>query len=162
MTPPSLRAKLTRRQLLAAGAATGIGVLGAACGQSPSASTVRRSAAVAPAGSDLGAVEHVIFLMMENRSFDHYYGSYPGVRGFDDHPSDDLGAFSQPYQPLGSSSADGRLLPFHLDTVNTDIADCTFDLTHNLGPSTSAATTERWMPSCGSTRRWETKGPTWA
>ncbi|MGD0312147.1 MAG: alkaline phosphatase family protein [Acidimicrobiales bacterium] len=134
MTPPSLRAKLTRRQLLAAGAATGIGVLGAACGQSPSASTVRRSAAVAPAGSDLGAVEHVIFLMMENRSFDHYYGSYPGVRGFDDHPSDDLGAFSQPYQPLGSSSADGRLLPFHLDTVNTDIADCTFDLTHNWGP----------------------------
>ena len=125
---------LTRRQLLAASAATGIGVLGAACGQSPSASTVNRSAAVAPAGSDLGAVEHVIFLMMENRSFDHYYGSYPGVRGFDDHPSHDLGAFSQPYPQSGSTTADRRLLPFHLDTVHTDSADCTFDLTHSWGP----------------------------
>jgi phospholipase C len=76
----------------------------------------------------------VIFLMMENRSFDHYYGTYPGVRGFDDHPADDLGAFSQPYRPPGASSADHRLLPFHLDTVGTDLADCTFDLTHNWGP----------------------------
>ena len=61
---------------------------------------------MAPAGSDLGAVEHVIFLMMENRSFDHYYGTYPGVRGFDDHPAGDLGAFSQPWQPHRSTAAD--------------------------------------------------------
>ena len=128
------RQEITRRQLLAAGAVAGAGVLGAACGSSPSASTVARSAAVPPAGSDLGAVEHVIFLMMENRSFDHYYGTYPGVRGFDDHPADDLGAFSQPYRPPGASSADHRLLPFHLDTVGTDLADCTFDQTHNWGP----------------------------
>ena len=94
---------ITRRQLLAAGAATGFGALAAACGQSasPSASTVARSAAVPPAGSDIGAVEHVIFLMMENRSFDHYYGTYPGVRGFDDHPAGDLGPFSQPWQAPG-------------------------------------------------------------
>ena len=85
---------LTRRQFLAAGAASGVGVLAAGCG-SGAASTVAKSTAVAPAGSDLGAVEHVIFLMMENRSFDHYYGTYPGVRGFDDHPAGDLGAFSQ-------------------------------------------------------------------
>ena len=126
--------RISRRQLLAAGTAAGVGVIGAACSQAPSASTVAKSAAVRPAGSDLGAVEHVIFLMMENRSFDHYYGTYPGVRGFDDHPPGDLGAFSQPYQPPGSNSADGRLLPFHLDSVGTDIADCTFDLTHDWGP----------------------------
>jgi phospholipase C len=89
---------------------------------------------VAPAGSDLGAVEHVIFLMMENRSFDHYYGTYPGVRGFDDHPADGLGPFAQPYPANVASVPVGRLLPFHLDTVNTDIADCTFDLTHDWGP----------------------------
>ena len=29
-------------------------------------------------------VEHVVCLMMENRSFDHYFGSMPGVRGFAD------------------------------------------------------------------------------
>lgn len=49
-------------------------------------SAVALSAAVRRAGSDLGAVEHVVFLMQENRSLDHYFGTYPGVRGFDDHP----------------------------------------------------------------------------
>src|SRR5882757_3242933 len=29
-------------------------------------------------------VEHVVILMQENRSFDHYFGSLRGVRGFDD------------------------------------------------------------------------------
>jgi phospholipase C len=126
---------LSRRELLAAGAASGLGLLAAACGSgSPSASTVARSASVPPAGSDLGAVDHVIFLMMENRSFDHYYGTYPGVRGFDDHPPGDLGPFAQPWQAPGDAAATSHLLPFHLDTVNTDIADCTFDLTHSWGP----------------------------
>ena len=125
---------MTRRQLLAAGAASGIGVLAAGCGKGASSSTVASSAAVAPAGSDLGAVEHVIFLMMENRSFDHYYGTYPGVRGFDDHPAGDLGPFSQAYPSNISASPAGRLLPFHLDTVSNDLANCTFDLTHNWGP----------------------------
>jgi phospholipase C len=119
--------------LLAAGAVSGAGLL-AACGTTASPSTVTKAAAVAPAGSDMGAVEHVIFLMMENRSFDHYYGSYPGVRGFDDHPDGDLGPFSQAYAANTSSPPVGRLLPFHLDTVATDLADCTFDLTHNWGP----------------------------
>jgi phospholipase C len=32
-------------------------------------------------------VEHVVFLMQENRSFDHYFGTLRGVRGFaDPHP----------------------------------------------------------------------------
>ncbi len=123
----------TRRELLAAGAASGVGLIAAGCAKSTSA-TVKRSATVAPAGSDIGAIEHVIFLMMENRSFDHYYGTYPGVRGFDDHPEGELGAFSQAYTANRSATPVGRLLPFHLDTVHTDIADCTFDLTHAWGP----------------------------
>ena len=128
--------RLTRREVLAAGAASGVGLIAAGCGGTSSTlkSTVKRSAAVAPAGSDIGAVEHVIFLMMENRSFDHYYGTYPGVRGFDDHPSGDPGVFSQAFAANTTSPPVGRLLPFHLDTVHTDLADCTFDLTHNWGP----------------------------
>jgi phospholipase C len=117
---------ISRCQLLAAGAASGLGALAAGCGGGSAAKTVARSAAIRPAGSDLGAVEHVIFLMMENRSFDHYYGTYPGVRGFDDHPHGSLGAFSQPYPSNTSSAPAGRLLPFRLDTVATDLADCTF------------------------------------
>ena len=40
-----------------------------------------------PAHSRTGTindVEHVIFLMQENRSFDHYFGTMRGVRGFAD------------------------------------------------------------------------------
>ena len=29
-------------------------------------------------------VEHIVILMQENRSFDHYYGTLNGVRGFAD------------------------------------------------------------------------------
>ncbi len=129
---PARARPISRRQLLAAGAASGLGLAAAACGGgSPS---VARSTAVAPAGSDLGAVEHVIFLMMENRSFDHYYGTYPGVRGFDDHPPRELGPFAQPYPANTRAVPAGSLLPFHLDTVGTDLADCTFDLTHDWAP----------------------------
>src|SRR5258708_22574724 len=30
------------------------------------------------------AVEHIVTLMQENRSFDHYFGTLRGVRGFSD------------------------------------------------------------------------------
>ncbi len=29
-------------------------------------------------------VEHVVILMQENRAFDHYFGTLPGIRGFGD------------------------------------------------------------------------------
>ncbi len=98
---------------------------------------VRAAASTKPAGSDLGAIDHVIFMMMENRSFDHYFGMYPGVRGFDDHKRGQLGAFSQSLPALPGNdtvSQVGRVLPFRLDTVRTANAECTFDLTHNWGP----------------------------
>ena len=84
--------------------------------------TLRAAASVRPKGSDLGAVEHVVFLMHENRSFDHYYGSLGGVNGF----NADSTAFAQSW-PGG---ADATLLPFHLDTATT-MAECTYDLSHS-------------------------------
>ncbi len=127
-------ATFDRRRFLASAMAAGTALV-AAGGRLPSAaaSTVQRAAAVPPAGSDLGAVEHVIFLMQENRSFDHYYGTYRGVRGFDDHPRGSLGAFSQPYPANTTRPPHGRQLPFHLD-VSTGLAECTHDLTHNWLP----------------------------
>ena len=38
------------------------------------------AAKIKPAGSDLEAVEHIVFLMLENRSYDHYFGAYPRGR----------------------------------------------------------------------------------
>ncbi len=96
---------------------------------SPAVKAVQKIAAVKPAGSDLGAVEHVVMLMQENRSFDHYFGTYRGVRGFDDHASGDPGVFAQLWPANTTIEPKGRLLPFHLDTASTDAA-CTFDLSH--------------------------------
>jgi phospholipase C len=61
-------------------------------------------------------VQHVLILMQENRSFDHYFGTLRGVRGFGDrHPV-----------PLASGKpvwhqSDGKneIPPFHLDTQST-------------------------------------------
>ncbi len=114
MTPPDPAGsppQLNRRTFLAAAlAAGGGGLLAAMGGGGAGAATISAATKVKAAGSDLGAIEHVIFFMQENRSFDHYYGAYKGVRGFDDHPHDSLGAFAQAW-PGGTSS---HLLPFHL------------------------------------------------
>ncbi|HTJ32244.1 MAG TPA: phospholipase C, phosphocholine-specific [Dactylosporangium sp.] len=56
-------------------------------------------------------VEHVIFLMQENRSFDHYFGTMRGVRGYaDPHPVLLPSGKSVFHQPSGSGS--GEVLPF--------------------------------------------------
>jgi len=49
-------------------------------------SSIARALAI-PANNHTGTindVEHVIFMMQENRSFDHYFGTLRGVRGFGD------------------------------------------------------------------------------
>ena len=90
------------------------------------------AAATAAAGSDLGAVEHIVFLMMENRSYDHYFGDYPKGRGFNDHPAA-RSACSPRTIPGGTSLVPPDvLLPFHLDS--TAGLECTDDLTHDWGP----------------------------
>ena len=57
--------------------------------------------------------------MQENRSFDHYFGTLPGVRGFSDPAAITLSTGrSVFYQPDAVNPA-GYLLPFHLDTRTT-------------------------------------------
>src|SRR5215510_5343940 len=57
----------------------------------------------------IGDVEHIIFLMQENRSFDHYFGTMHGVRGFADPRVAKL-ANGKPVWNQPTSS--GTLLPF--------------------------------------------------
>jgi len=118
----------SRRQVLAGGVA-GAAALGAArVGhvRATGPETVRRALASPAAGSDLGAVEHVVFLMQENRSFDHYFGTMAGVDGYDD--TANRSAFTQAWP--GGSQPD--LLPFHMNT-KTQQAECTYDLDHSWG-----------------------------
>lgn len=65
-------------------------------------------------------IKHVVLLMQENRSFDHYFGTLSGVRGFDDpHAMKLENGRSVFFQP-DPENPDGYLLPFHLDTRKTN------------------------------------------
>ncbi|MVO89806.1 phospholipase C, phosphocholine-specific [Streptomyces sp. p1417] len=64
--------------------AVGGGALGAAAVGSFLPPSLQEALAKTPPKGGLGAIEHVVILMQENRSFDHYFGSLRGVRGFSD------------------------------------------------------------------------------
>jgi phospholipase C len=122
-------ADLTRRDLLRAGAA------GAALGVSALASEsvtarVLSSAAAANCGATLGEIEHIIILMQENRSFDSYFGTFPGVRGFDDMRNRQ--SFAQRGYS-GPGARNGRLLPFHLAGTKP-VGQCVTDPNHDWIP----------------------------
>src|SRR4051794_13511573 len=70
---------LTRRRLLTSAAAA-VGV-GASASLLP-LSVLQALSADPPRRSSLHDLEHVVLLMQENRSFDHYFGTLAGVRGF--------------------------------------------------------------------------------
>src|SRR5579864_4098243 len=107
---------ITRRQAL-----RGLGALGlAATAGSATEALLARAAAAAPRTGSLKDIEHVVILIQENRSFDHYFGTLRGVRGFGDKRG--RHAFFQ--RGLGGQT----LHPFHLDT------GCLPDLTHDWGP----------------------------
>src|SRR5277367_3648660 len=76
--------------------------------------------------STVNDIQHVVIFIQENRSFDHYFGSYRGVRGF----SDQSMAFQQPDTSNTTNAPIGTLMPFHLDTTTTNAA-CTHDISHD-------------------------------
>ena len=64
--------------------------------------------------------QHVVLLMQENRSFDHYFGTLAGVRGFSDPGAMKLHHGKSVFHQPDSHTSDGYLLPFHLDTKKTN------------------------------------------
>src|SRR2546429_5971988 len=112
----------TRREVVRTGLATGAGL--AALG-----TPGLRAALAAPRRvGKLSDIEHFVIFIQENRSFDHYFGTYRGVRGFGDTKTKT--PFAQPGYPV--TGYGGKLLPFHLDT--TKHGECTHDVTHDWGP----------------------------
>lgn len=64
---------VTRREVLAgAGVTIGAAALGAA---------LPASAATTLPAPETSGIDHVVVVMMENRSFDHYWGWLPGADG---------------------------------------------------------------------------------
>ena len=60
--------------------------------------------------------------MQENRSFDHYFGTYPGVRGFADPSAIRLPNGRSVFQQPDPANPDGYLEPWHMSTITTGAA----------------------------------------
>ena len=107
-----------RFALLGGGVLLGLGVLAAGCAVSGSghathpatslgSSAQSTAAAGAPVAEGIHKIRHVIVIMQENRSFDSYFGTYPGADGI---PHDSQGNFT-----VCLPRDDGRpcMKPFH-------------------------------------------------
>jgi phospholipase C len=108
---------LTRRRLFGAAGA----VAAAAFAAEFLPPNVRRALADTPERltASLSDIKHVVILMQENRSFDHYFGTLPGVRGFSDPGAIKLNTGKSVFYQPDTVNPAGYLLPFHLDTKKT-------------------------------------------
>jgi phospholipase C len=91
-------------------------------------------------------VEHIVFLMRENRSFDHYFGTLRGVRGFGDPRAVTLPNGDPVWnQPNGS----GFVLPFHPQAPNLGLQFLE-DLAHDWTTTHDAwneGRYDQWVPA---------------
>lgn len=107
--------KITRRRMLKYSG----GLTAAAFASTLIPSNLRKMLAQPIPKGSLADIKHVVVLMQENRSFDHYFGTLAGVRGFNDSNTLQLhNGKSVFYQP-DELNPDKYLLPFHLDTRKT-------------------------------------------
>jgi phospholipase C len=114
------------------------------------ARSIEKAAAV-PAHYRTGTiedVEHVVFLMQENRAFDHYFGTLRGVRGYGDtRPAMLPNGKPVWFQPSGS----GHVLPFR-PTANNLGMQFLEDTPHGWGDTQAAwngGKYDQWIPHKG-------------
>ena len=112
--------EITRRTFLATtGAAAALAGLGATAGTARAAT------------GTIADVKHVVVLMQENRSFDHYFGTLKGVRGFADRATIQLGGG---YSVFNQANGSGRQYPFALRGTASNaetLAQCQGDISHS-------------------------------
>jgi phospholipase C len=143
---------VTRRTFLgsavAAGAALGLEALPGSAGAAHAAGT-----------GTIKDVRHVVVLMQENRSFDHYFGMLKGVRGFADRSGIQLpGGYSVFNQPNGT----GRQYPWQFSATKPAggadperLAQCSGDLAHSWSDQHAAwngGKLDSWVTAKGNVR----------
>ncbi|MDQ7802966.1 phospholipase C, phosphocholine-specific [Amycolatopsis sp. A133] len=95
-------------------------------------------------------VEHIVVLMQENRSFDHYFGTLRGVRGFGDPRPVTLASGKSVWE-----QSDGKrdILPFRPEADNLGLQFLQ-DLPHGWKDTHAAwnqGRYDKWVPAKGST-----------
>ncbi|MEY9947693.1 phosphocholine-specific phospholipase C [Kitasatospora sp. GAS1066B] len=159
--------ELSRRTFMAtsAGAAAGVavaGTVGAAAAPAATAAGAVKAASTAQLTSTgtITDAQHIVILMQENRSFDHYFGTLQGVRGFADRSAIQIaGGYSVFNQP---NSASARQYPWAFNPANTGAgssaettAQCNGDLSHAWSDQHKAWNTgkmDSWVSAKGTVR----------
>ncbi|MHB8671738.1 MAG: phospholipase C [Acidimicrobiales bacterium] len=153
---------LTRRDFLRAGAA--LGAAGAVAGSvlRPAQARLLEAALIGSSATfDPGAVRHIVVLMQENRSFDHYFGTLAGAHGFNDpYAGRYPGSGPTPFLQLGplaalpgwtgpTSGSDAVLEPWRLVSEPPyKNGQTTNDITHDWSPQHNAwngGLMDRWF-----------------
>jgi phospholipase C len=132
-----------------------LGAAGAALAATALPMSIQKALAI-PAARRTGTlkdIEHVVILMQENRSFDHYFGSLRGVRGFGDPRTTTLASGRTVWhQPLTAGS-DDYVLPFRPQADNLGLQFIE-DLPHGWNDTHAAFNAGRydqWVPAKGTT-----------
>ena len=139
-SPAPFRAAVSRRRFLRAGGAlAGAAAVGGITAETAAAPAGRRSRT-----GTIADLKHVVILIQENRSFDHYYGTLRGVRGFSDKQYLKYQNGSTIFQQPDAARTDGGyLLPFHMDSTKVD-AQNAGDLDHSWAGDHSARNGGLW------------------
>jgi phospholipase C len=119
------RNPLSRRRFLqytglGAAATAAVGIGGGPAAAATGAGSAASSALPKGWSGTIADVKHVVILMQENRSFDHYFGTLRGVRGFGDKQALTYQNGTTVFQQPDPARTDlGYLLPYNL-TDQTD------------------------------------------
>ena len=143
MTDDPGKNETTRRAFMVGGAAAAIGAAAASRLRPDRISDAQArlidkvTAASAATSASLSDVKHIVVLMQENRSFDHYFGTLSGVRGFSD-PSVPANANGTPvfdqygFQPGTGPTSAGFMQPFNLlNNPPSENGEDTNDIAHD-------------------------------
>jgi phospholipase C len=131
VVPGVTRRRFLRYTALGTAAAAAAGISGA-----PAAASVRGSAVAAgslPKGwsGTIADLKHVVILMQENRSFDHYFGTLSGVRGFGDKQALSYQNGTSIFQQPDPARTDlGYLLPYNFTDQTDGDLDHSWDGDH--------------------------------
>jgi phospholipase C len=142
------KAAVSRRRFLRmGGTAAGVAIAAGAGTQLGGIAGATRAAAAAKPGHRTGTIrdlKHVVILMQENRSFDHYFGSLRGVRGFADKQVLKYQNGTTIFQQPDAARTDlGYLLPFHMDSAKVNAQNAR-DLDHSWVGDHSSRNSGLW------------------
>jgi phospholipase C len=141
---------ISRRELLTKIAAGGAGALLSLAGP-----VIEKAYGSGPCSGHLTDIEHIVLLMQENRSFDHYFGTLSGTEGFNT-PSP---LFQQKGWNPQTQAVDpaGVTIPYRFDTTRGPLLDgeCVNDPDHAwiaMHNSWNNGANDNWLGAQAQTR----------